>query len=394
MPRVDFLISNDRHHKAMSWPVAERLTRDGSCVVRVLSLCELRGLPTPDAAKAPEHVEVCRVVPWRLRRSPSAGAASLPGALTGARTAARAIIWRLLLAPRLEALLRDAPDLVVLPNDAAFPYDRIARLLDARRVPFLLLQEGIRFPLEGQAAEPVYGAAGAAAVAAWGEAAADYFRAAGVPADRIHLTGSPRYDRSVHATGGDHGERSLGLPGRTLLLASNPIDDQGFCSHREKISLIGRFLAGIEPLFADPDFHLAVKLHSRERPEEIRSILARSPGERVSIHTDVALEDLFRSATAVVVLASTVGLEALLHDLPLAVLEIPGHGFQYDYVESGAAVGLRWNAPMAGQVEGLFEPSAERLERVEAYMQRQFASRDEATSRVEKLIRRLLAESR
>ena len=69
MPRVDFLISNDRHHKAMSWPVAERLTRDGSCVVRVLSLCELRGLPTPDAAQAPEQVEICRVVPWRLRRS-------------------------------------------------------------------------------------------------------------------------------------------------------------------------------------------------------------------------------------------------------------------------------------------------------------------------------------
>ncbi len=387
MPRVDFVISNDGHHRTMSWPVAARLARDGGSTARVLSLCELRGLPTPAAASAPSGVEVRQVVPWRLRGSPSVGPAARPGPPTAARRLARWLIWRLLLAPRLSALLGRRPALAVLPNDAAFPYDRIARLLHVRRIPFLLLQEGIRFPLTGQTGEPVYGAGGAAAVAAWGEASAGYFRAAGVAPERIHLTGSPRFDRQASPSAGGTGNR-------TLLLATNPIDDQGLCTHDEKLALVGRFFDQLEPLFADPGFHLAVKLHSREDPRELRPLIAERMRDRVAIHTDTPLEELFQTAGAVVVLASTVGLEALLHGLPLAVLELPGHGFQYDYVDSGAATGLSWGAPMAPQLASLFEPSEQRRADVEAYLQRQFATREGAAERVARLILEFVGERR
>jgi hypothetical protein len=396
MPRVDFLISNDRHHVAMTWPVAGELAESGDCAVRVLSLCELRGLATPPAERAPQGVEVRRVLPLRLRSSPSAGPVARPGSPSLARRLARASIWRLLLAPRLVALLRRRPDLVVLPNDAAYPYDRIGRLTRRRRVQFLLLQEGIRFPLAGQTGVPVYGAGGAAAVAAWGEASGEYFRAVGVPEERIHLTGNPRFDQTADPAAGDPqlpADRPRSSR-RTLLLATNPIDDQGLCSREEKLDLVGRFLAQIRPLFAEPEFHVAIKLHSRESPEEIRPLIPEALRERVSIHTDTPLRVLFGGAGAVVVLASTVGLEALLGGLPLAVLEIPGHGFQYDYVQSGAAAGLSWSAPLAPQVRSIFEPSEARRARVETYLRRQLGTGRQATRQVGELIRGLLREGR
>lgn len=394
MARVDFVISNNRHHRAMTWPLAEALADldPGRC--RVLSLCELRGVRSPAAGEAPRGAEIRPVLPFHLRRSPSLGGPSAAGGAGRARSVVRDLTWRLLIGPRFRTLLADRPDLVVLPNDAAYPYDRIAILLRSTGVPFILLQEGIRFPLPISSDEPAYGTGGATAVAAWGPASGDYFRSVGVPAERVHLTGSPRFD--LLRPPRDDGERrrarsALGLSRRTLALISNPIDDQGFCSHDEKMELFGHFLQGIQPLFAAPEFHLAVKLHGRESAADFERRIPTALHSRVSVLTNVALSELLYACGAAIVLASTVGLEALLCGVPLAVLEIPGHGFQYDYVQSETAAGLAWDAPMAPQVDSLFEPSAERQHRVEAYLTTQFSGRGKAVKQVADLIQSLLA---
>ncbi len=390
--RIDVVIANDRHHAAMSFPVVEALEAAGRRC-RILSLCELRGLASPSGDRLPGGVTLRRLVPFRARRSPAIGRASRPGRPGLARRALRAAIWPPL-AWRLRALLGDRPDLVVLPNDDAYPYDRIARLLRRRRVPFLLIQEGIRFPLPAEPSGPAYGAGGAAAIAAWGRASAEYFVAAGAPADRVHLTGNPRFDSLAAMTGEERrraARSAFGLPQRTLLLVSNPVDDQGFCSHEQKMGLIDRFLGEIGPLFGDPEFHLAIKLHGREDPEEFRRLIATAPPGRVSLFTDEPLWDLLAAAAAAVVLASTVGLEALVAGLPLAVLEIPGHGFQYDYVQSGVAIGLSWGTPLAPSLKLLFEPSEPRQTQVNSYVRRQLGT-GQATARVVALINRLLAQ--
>ena len=141
MARVDFVISNDRHHRAMTWPLAEALAVNGHDRCRMLSLCELRGLRSPTASEAPREVEIRPVLPFHLRRSPSLGRPSASGGAGRARQTVRALTWRLMVGPRFGALLRDRPDLVVLPNDLAYPYDRIAERLCRQGVPFLLLQE-------------------------------------------------------------------------------------------------------------------------------------------------------------------------------------------------------------------------------------------------------------
>ncbi len=360
----------------------------------MVSLCEFRGFRTPRQALADTGAAVVPVLSWPPRR-PAGFSGGAAGGRRGLMGLLRSLSWWLLLAPALARAQRPAADLVVTPNDSAFPYNRIMAGYRRRRIPALLMQEGIRFPLPAQPGPDRYGTGGAAAIAAWGETSVEYFAAAGAPADRIHATGSPRFERLADLASPAAravARRRYGLPARTLLLVSNPIDDQGFCSTRQKMELIERFLEGLEPLFADPEFHLAIKLHGREDPGEFRRLIASRRRERTSLFTGEPLWELLAASSAAVVIASTVGLEALAAGLPLAVLEIPGHGFQYDYVESGAASGLSWDAPMAPRVEALFAPSEQRQRQVEAYVRRQLGSNDQATARVVALIDRLLDE--
>ncbi len=384
-PRFDFLISNPGHHLAMSLPVMARLGDTGEAACRVLSLCELRGFSTPVSEIAP-HASCRRIVPWRFRK-PAQGRGGGTGPPASGRRWARTLAWRAVLAPRLRAALRRRPDLVILPNDAAYPYDLVTALLRRRGIPFLLLQEGIRFPLPTATGAPAYGTGGAQAIAAWGDASAAYFQRLGIPAERIHVVGSPRFDEPI--------EPRQPRPGRgSLLLLTNPIDDMGFCSRAEKLDLVGRLVHEVAPLFESTELSLTLKPHGREDPDEYRRLLDGLPTGRAGVVHGVPLGELFTAADAAVVLASTVGLEALRHGLPLGVLEIPGHGHQYDYVQSEAALGLSWSAPMAPQVVALLDPTRQRAMRTRTYLRRQLDLRPGAAERVARLARSLVGPER
>src|SRR5688572_25036744 len=190
--RIDFVISNDGHHASMFEPVIRNLVQRPDVRVRVISLCEFRGLVTPVDLVRHEQVVVDRIVPFQFRRA-SSGGQSDTGGSRSSRQAIRSISWLLLLKRGILRWLASKPDVVVLPNDAAFPYDRIAHLLRKYKIPFVLVQEGIRFPLPSSDGD-AYGRNGATAIAAWGRTSEEFFRSQGVRHDRIHLTGSPRFD--------------------------------------------------------------------------------------------------------------------------------------------------------------------------------------------------------
>ena len=97
--------------------------------------------------------------------------------------------------------------------------------------------------------------------------------------------------------------------------------------------------------------------------------------------------------TTAIVMASTVGLEALLYDVPLGLLEIPGYGYIYDYVASGAAAGLAWNEPMAPQIQSLLSGNPLLRQRARDYLDTQIAHRSQASTHVEQLICRLVENS-
>lgn len=393
MPRIAFVLSNDRHHAAMFLPVAAAVAARPGFECRALSLCEFRGLRSPVEEFGRAGIAMRRAVPFSFR-SPGAGAGGAGGPPSRRRRLAQGAAWAALLRRPVGALLAERPDLVVLPNDAAYPYDRIAALLRRRGVPFLLVQEGVRFPLPASAGGPVYGGGGAAAVAAWGEASAEYFRAAGVPPERIHLTGNPRFDviaaTDWRAPAAAARER-FGLAEETLLLISNPIDDQGFCSHDEKLRLLRALVEGLLPLFARPGFSLAISLHARESAEETGAALAGLPGaERVAVLDKVPLYPLLAASAAAVILASTVGLEALLFGLPLGVVAIPGVGFVHDYVAGGGALGLACDATLPSLAADLLALRGRPRPAAEVYLRRHLAVTTGATERLADLVTRLV----
>ena len=339
---VTFVFSNPRHHLDMMVPVA-RILRSRGTPCRFVSLAELRGFATPDLADRLPATEVRRVIP-PLRRDPSAGRGLGTGGAGGAaalRRIAQRAMWGLALKPRLRYLLRGS-EVVVVPNDAAFPYAELARALRAGRVPFALLQEGIRFPLPGeQQVGAIYGRGGASAICVWGDASADHFRKVGVPERAIRVTGNPRFDHVDPAEWRERGRglmAKLGIDREPLTFLSNTIDDQGFCTTAQKMELFATFLRAAVPVAARHGRAIVVKLHARESVEAFRAAAAAYPG--VHVLADEALYAVLAIGHAAVVLASTVGLEALAFGVPLGVLEIPGHGHVFDYVASGAAVAL------------------------------------------------------
>jgi hypothetical protein len=398
MPLIDFYLSNDGHHAAMLAPVAQRLGELAGYRCRIISLCEFRGIRSPVDRFAANHIEFVKILPQRFR-SPSSGGSqggsqNEAGGTGRLRRLARVTSWQLLLKRPIRASLTAMPDLVVLPNDAAFPYDCIVQELKLRQIPFILVQEGIRFPLPSAAGQEVYGRGGAAAIAVWGESSAAYFRRQGVPDSRLWLTGNPRFD-TVSSTNWPLEANKLKeqwcLGQNNLLFLSNPIDDQGFCSSQEKLDLIYRFVRGIGALFDDPEFHLIIKLHGRESVKNTQAALAALPQfDRMTILGKAPLYPLFALSQAAVIMASTVGLEALLFGLPLAVLEIPRTGYVHDYVSSGAATGLCWNLPMSDQVNTLLAGFSHSVTVRDSYLENSLAERVNSTGRLVQLIGRVL----
>lgn len=400
MPQIDFIISNSGHHVTTFQPIVEGLAAMPDYRCRVLSLCEFRGLPPPVGKFDFDNVDFVEVLPFKkIRKSSSIGSQKGIGGYKFVRTAAREASWHLLLKPKVLACFESRADLVVVANDAAFPLDKICRILRGRKTPFVLVQEGIRFPVPSMSEKESYGAAGAAGVAAWGESSADYFRRQGVADEQIHLTGAPRFDAILAADYRQEAEklkRDLGLGANVALYLSNPIDDQGFCTTLEKMEIFRRFLKGIEPLFADAEFSLVVKLHTRESVADYESVIAEMPfAERIACFAHGALYPLFTFARAAIVLASTVGLEALMFRVPLGVLKIPAHGFVHDYVSEGAARGLDSDSPLlAEQVRGLMENEADSRTAADAYVARNLATIYNSTPKVVELIRDLTNNKR
>ncbi|NND04625.1 MAG: hypothetical protein HKN91_17760 [Acidimicrobiia bacterium] len=282
------------------------------------------------------------------------------------------------------------PDLVVMPNDGAYPYDRITDYLDDRAIPYLILQEGIRFE---RAAGNLDGSSNAAAWAVWGNSSASYFRRQGAHPGRIHVTGSPRFDVLANETGSTEAkaladELSDGKP--ILALLSNPIDDLGFVTRSEKLALIRDLATASAPMLVERDWHMVIKLHGRESLEACSAAVgSAADGVPVSVVSDCPLYPLLGASRGALTFASSVGLEALLAGVPLAVVELPKHGFVHDYVSSGAAAGIRLNRALDQQIASWLEGSESREKAVGRYLDENVAHAGVSAVQVADLVQQL-----
>lgn len=382
------MLTNDRHHHELLFPVARRLaSRHSLCL---LSFCEFRGLRTPISEWRSIGAEVRRVPPVSMRPTSSAADRVVAsGKRFGAgRARLQSWVWWAALRPFLRL---DKIDLAVLCNDTAFPGSRVVDMLNQRGCPFVLVPEGIRFPLPGETTA-AFGTRGASAIACWGMASADYFESLGIQRDRLVVTGCPRYDTILRRDWQVEVQqaRASGLmPEQYLLFASNPVDDQGFCSKAQKLAAWASFVAEWVPLLEVNGLKLAVRLHPRERLPEFRSSLPEELFSKlVFLPPSLSLHTVIRGSSGVIVWASTVGLEALMHGKRLAVMAVPGHGYVFDYVSSGAAqpIQLQKTDNPERFITGIEEVSRG----VSAYLERHIALRGHASQHVARLCERVL----
>lgn len=339
--RIDYFISNRRHH----WQVVSSVSRimaerghDG----RVLSLCELRGEVTPDAAESPVPI-----VPIIGKVASVGRRGVVKSARTGrTRGLLRKAAWYARLAPRLELMLRRRkPDLVVLPNDLAYPFDHIVDLLGRLGIRWVLYQEGILFQLPPSDLRP-YGAGGAHAIAAWGTDAAKYFiDVAGAPADTVHAVGSPRHDsfsREAFEAEAERLRAEVPEGHRLITFFGTTVDKPGgHCSSAEKLESIEAFVESLAPVMETHPFTLWVKPHAGENATEYAEILARSAiRDHAMLRTDLATFPAVLASDAVIMNGSSIGVEALLLGARVGCIPIPRTGYPFDYGTSDAYVAI------------------------------------------------------
>lgn len=389
MARLTFVITNNLHHYAMMLPLAKQLAQQGHGI-RFVSFCEFRGLRTPVKELKEAGFSVRCVPPIRIRPSPKATEGVLAVVAPNSRSHLYTIFWHGLL--RYFVRL-GRPDLVIVPNDSVFPCNYLCERLLRERMPFLLIQEGIRFPLP---CEPkvAYGTAGGD-VACWGQGSADYFASQGARPDRLHVTGNARYDPIVRKDWKQEAEqlRAQGLlPARYALFATNPINTQGLSTEAQKLESFRGFVEQSLPVFKAAGLTLAVKLHGSEQESSYCNVLGGLAGQ-VQFLREGNIHAILAGSEALIVWASTVGLEGLMHGANLAVLETPGNGHIFDYVSRGAAFPLFSSQPMAAQVTQWLLADAVRRERGADYVERHLACRGHATETTVKLIESLLVRA-
>jgi hypothetical protein len=334
---IAFLFTNPGHHLEAMAPVIDELRRRGRDTT-LISLAELRGLDTPTSRP------MTRAIPFRIRKKagdPESFGIELRDWQKGVRV--QDLVWTFGLGPRLRWLLRDA-ELLVIPNDIGFPYNRLIAERRRRGQRTVLMQEGIRFTLPARYTGPHYGTNGADLVCVWGEGSRVYFEHTGVPAETLCITGTPRMDAldpSAWTTRGAELLAELGLSTPPLAYLSNPIETQHYGPKELRLDCFERFLAAAIPILAERGLALVVKPHAGESPADYRAIAARSPrAELIHVVPAAPIFAVLAAARAAIVLSSTVGLEALLFGRSLGALEIPGHGYPFEYVSQGAAVPL------------------------------------------------------
>jgi hypothetical protein len=297
-----------------------------------------------------------RDVQARLRRDGSALASTVLGFGRGLERA-EAILLVESLSPFAKAIVRGAR---------------------AHSVPTTLLQHGV---LAGAFS---YGASEGDRVAAWGPADAEWFRRhlrAGV---RAEPTGSPRHEALLReAVREPVGVlRSIPPGGPIVLFASQPfVQDRAGRSPWERTAALDLVIAVSRRI---PEAQLIIKWHPSESPE------GRIDSRILQAHREDTIA-LLRRADAVLVVSSTVALEAMLLDRPVVFLGPTDPESAFHPPEDGGGLRAQNEAELESELRGLLGSDRARDDVVKgqrAYLARAFTPVDgHAAVRVVRLAR-------
>lgn len=380
MKTIHFYISNRNHHWQMVRPVLAHLKLKGEVNVLLVSLCEFRRMNTPVDELTAMGIPYITLASLKFKgATTSTGNSFIGGNQSFIRNFLRAIVWYTKVRTAFTQLYKSPPDLIVVPNDIAFPFDRMCAWWNVKKIPFILFQEGIRFPLPNEG-KLNYGKNGPQQILTWGNYSSSYFKSLQLQNVEIVEVGNPRFDEVLlrdYSTEIDAIKSEAGLGKYNILYVSNPVDDQGFCTHDEKVRLFKDFMTGLRPMIEAKDIKILVRLHPREDITFFKDTVAELQLDKYVVWTQsYSLFACLKVVDLSVVLASTVGLESMLCDVPIAVVKLPQHGFVFNYVSSGCALGIDVKTNFADSIyDALTDNRTTQVENCRRYVADQLSNR-------------------
>jgi hypothetical protein len=128
------------------------------------------------------------------------------------------------------------------------------------------------------------------------------------------------------------------------------------------MQLFENFLSGMRAYMEKENLRILVRLHPREDINAFQKITEGNFYEnKVFFVQQYALFACLAVVDLSVILASTVGLESMLCDTPVAVIKLPDHGFVFNYVSSGCAIGIDLNADFSPAIWSAITAQREEL---------------------------------
>lgn len=268
----------------------------------------------------------------------------------------------------ITVLLQDG--VIALDGDQAGGGARSASML-VRVAKQLLTVAG--FPFEPKP----YGAGGCDVICVYGASTKRALVARGAPADTIHVTGQPRYDALE--------------PKRTptlILVTTQPFSRYGLATPARETQT---FAAMIDAALNDGGGRpVVVKLHP---DTDDAGALQERFRSRVRFEQTSPIESLYQHAAALVTLSSTTALEAMLFDIPVVVVDVPGFPTTLPYLDSGAVVPARSLEEIGGAIRAALTGGVSPQARA-SFLNEHLAPLDgHAAVRVADAVRRLVAVS-
>jgi hypothetical protein len=216
----------------------------------------------------------------------------------------------------------------------------------SKQVPSITIQHGV-------VASPTYLPVISTKLAVWGEMVKDWFIATGVPADKLVVTGQPRFDRMIRniPTLEQHSDKSR----KVVLIATQPLGWPFQQRLLETLSKVSRHFAGDK---------FILKPHPDEPMAPYRRYLLEQNLSNVTLERG-NLTEVLATADVVMVHSSTVGIEALILEKPLIVFNPFNWPEEVPYVSSKAALQVSGAEDLIASLGSLLYDESSRKMRVE-----------------------------
>lgn len=222
----------------------------------------------------------------------------------------------------------------------------------------------------------------------------------GIEADKITVTGQPRFDLLHSEQWKDSRERvyinfDFSLDKKLVLIVTQPYVEDRLWLREQRDNFISGILMAIQ---ATPGYTPVIKIHPRENVNAYRILLEHRGLYTVPVvQGDMHLYDLLSASDLIIGVNSTVLLEAMIFDKTVIIVNLFNEPDYFGFVSSGAAISVNKVEDLSSVVQILYDEEfkvrlSERRKRFvhdNAYIQD-----GQASKRIVDLIVRMIASTR